>query len=87
MALATGLMMPWLPVEQPKTLQIPNMSAEGAGSNDKARKPSANTKKTQTALTSAPQSKAFAIPSEAVADLKKALEVNLDSGHLNLVWN
>jgi hypothetical protein len=78
-ALSTGLITPWLPAEQAKSLQIPNLNLETINSNEKAnRKASATGKKTQTAVLNAsanPMNKAFTIPPEATADLKKSLEV------------
>jgi hypothetical protein len=76
-ALAQGLMIPWVPVEQVKTYEIPNIGLELINSNDKNRKSSATPKKTTTAVSTTVQTKAFTLPQEAMSDLKKALEVSL----------
>ena len=69
-ALAQGLMIPWLPADQVQSLKIPNLESE-TEKPEKARKSAG--KKTTAA---APAAKGgFTIPAEAAADLKKALEV------------
>ena len=63
-----GLMMPWLPEEQIKSLQVP-VVFDPNSSNDKLKKD------LKPNPTGAPPVKTFSIPPEASADLKKALEV------------
>ncbi len=70
-------MSPWLPPEPVKTLAIPNIAStdQSAGNKSPTRKTGKSTSSVpgQPTLTS---TKTFTVPTEAVADFKKALEVN-----------
>ena len=77
MALATGLMLPWLPEDQIKQLQIPNLDLKSlnnepgtTGKPAKAKVAMANATVLASSL-----NKGFSIPSEGNSDMKKALEV------------
>jgi len=72
-ALAKGLMMPWLPVEQVKPMLIPNLEIETDTKDKQGRK--SPTKKSTTAAPVVATSKAFTLPAEALIDVKKALEI------------
>ena len=69
-AQAKGLMQNWLPREQVKRMQVPSVS--DLGNSDKDLK-----KKEKTMDKSNVSSKVFTIPSEAVNDFKKALDVRI----------
>jgi len=63
--LAQAYILPWLPEEQVKTLQIPSLASDDPKTAG-ARKP----------VNTGGASKPLSFPSEANADLKKALEVS-----------
>ena len=69
-ALAKGLMKPWLPEEQKKTLQMPAIADPNAAQGDKTKKDAKPNPVVGTTT------KTFSIPPEASNDLKKALEVS-----------
>jgi hypothetical protein len=76
-ALANGLISQWLPIEQTRELQIPNLDTF-KDLNDTSNKDSKQSRKQTNAA--APQAlnnqvKPFSISSEASSDFKKALEV------------
>lgn len=72
-ALSMGLMHNWLPSEQAKQLQIPNLGGESGAPNEKQTR-----KGNPTTTGGNPQGKnQFSIPFEGQADIKKALEVCL----------
>jgi hypothetical protein len=68
-ALANGLMQNWLPQEQVKSLQVPNLPNESVLNEKQARKGNLNTGgNPQTKVT-------FSLSAEAQVEIKKALEV------------
>lgn len=71
-ALGNGLMQNWLPPEQVKSLQIPNLPGESSDKEKHARKgnvPAANPTSNQ------PAKIQFSLSAEAQSDIRKALEV------------
>lgn len=74
-ALANGLMQNWLPAEQVRSLQIPNLGNEASAFGDKhARKANPNPGGGGGATTK----NQFTLNSEAQADIKKAIEVRIE---------
>lgn len=68
-ALANGLMQHWLPQEQVKSLQVPNLPNESVLNEKQARKGNLN-------IGGNPQTKVtFSLSAEAQIEIKKALEV------------
>ena len=83
-ALANGLMMPWLPADQVKQLQVPSIgdanqtaSAGEGGKGATNKSPTRKDNKTDKAAAAAAAAtkNVFSIPSEANADIRKALEI------------
>ena len=72
-AQARGLMMPWLPEEQVKSLQMP-VVAETSAQVDTKQPPQKKEVKPNPAVVTV---KTFSVPPEASGDLKKALEVSI----------
>ncbi len=73
-ALANGLIAPWLPHEHMRALQIPSLTSEvGANQTGKADEKKRTTTISQPAA--ATVAKPFVMTSEASSDFKKALEV------------
>lgn len=71
-ALATGLISPWMPPEQPKQYAIPVIQ------NDSVKQENNNKLKPAIAATGQQNAsqKAIILSAEATSDIKKALEVN-----------
>jgi hypothetical protein len=75
-ALANGLIAPWLPYEHLRALQIPNLATEvAANPTGKGEEKRRATTQSQSAATGG--AKPFTMTSEASSDFKKALEVIL----------
>lgn len=74
-ALSNGLMQNWLPPDQVRSLQVPNLDGDSSGGNDKhGRRANANLG----AGGGNPQTKIqYTLTSEAQNDMKKAIEVDL----------
>ena len=80
-AQSIGLISSWLPAEQVRSLQVPHLSLEGNNASNQADlSPSKQAVGKKPTLANAnvaavTSQKPFTVPSEAMADLKKALEV------------